>query len=79
MKLKQITESFILHKLRDQLQSSGYFNRPILQTDQPYQANSGHNAGSMAGGCTLLPTGVPHNQRHRKFLGISNRPGSIRL
>lgn len=79
MKLRQISENFLIHKLRDQLQSSGYFNRPIIQTDKPYEANSGHSSDSAVAGSTYMPTGVPTNPRHRRFLGLANRPNTIRL
>lgn len=79
MKLRQISENFLIHKLRDQMQSSGYFNRPMLHSDQPYQASSGHDAGSRTSGNTSMATGVPRNPRHRRFLGIANRSGTIRL
>lgn len=79
MKLKQISESFILQKLRDQLTSSGFFNRPVLQSTPLYQASSGHDAGSRTTGYTSLATGVPRKARHRRFLGFSQRPGAIYL
>lgn len=79
MKLSLISENFVLQKLREMLKSAGYFNRPIVNTDQPYSPTSGHDAGSRAGGSTYLPTGMPWKARHRRFLGMEQRPGAIRL
>lgn len=79
MRLRQISENLLLHKLRDQMQSSGYFNRPMLHVDKPYEASSGHDSGSRIAGGSTMPTGIPKNPRLRKYLGIANRPGSIRL
>jgi hypothetical protein len=79
MKLRQIYENYIGNKLREQLQSSGYFGRPGLHSDKPYEASSGHDSGSRISGYSNLTTGVPRKIRHRKFLGLSNRPGSITL
>lgn len=79
MKLRQISENLLMHKLRDELQSRGYFNKPMLHTDQQYQANSGHDSSSRIAGNTSMAIGVPKKPRHRKFLGIANRYGTIRL
>lgn len=79
MKLRQISENFIMQKLRDQLQSSGYFNRPVVQTDQPYMPSSGHDSGSRAQGAVSQPTGVPTKPRHRRYFGMERRLGTIRL
>lgn len=79
MKLRQISENFIMQKLRDQLQSSGYFNRPIVRTDQPFMPTSGHDSGSRIAGAISQPTGVPIKPRHRRYLGMEKRLGAIRL
>ena len=79
MKLRQISENFLIHKLREQMQSSGYFNRPMLHSDALYQASSGHDSGSRINNGSTMTTGVPKNPRHRKYLSIANRPGTIRL
>ena len=80
MKLNQITEGFLFQKLRDQLMSSGYFNRPILHAGGPdYQPSSGFDSGSRTSGNTSYAVGVPHKPRHRQFLGMTSRPGSIRI
>ena len=80
MKLNQISEGFLLQKIRDQLMSSGYFNRPTLQTGSPeYQASSGFDSGSRASGDTSYSVGTPYKPRLRQFLGMTSRPGSIRL
>lgn len=80
MKLKQINENLIMQQIRGQLIANGpYTARPFLQTDHLYNAMRGHDSGSAVGGGTFLPTGVPSNPRHRQYLGMENRPGTIRL
>lgn len=80
MKLKQINENLIMQQIRGQLLRSGpYAARPYLRTDQLYDASRGFDAGSRAAGATVLPSGVPSKPRHRQFLGMENRPGTIRL
>lgn len=80
MKLRQINENLIMQQIRGQLLRSGpYEARPYLQTDHLYNAQSGHDAGARVAGNTFLPTGVPNKPRHRQFLGMENRPGTIRL
>jgi len=79
MKLHQITENYISNKIREELQSSGYFNRPLAQMGQLYHGINGYDIASRAAGHTSYPSGIPSNYRHRIFLGLSNRPGSIRL
>jgi len=61
-----------------QMKSQGHFNQ-LHQSDNLYEPNSGHDSGTRAGGMTYLSTGVPHKQRHRQYLGMENRPGTIRL
>lgn len=77
MKLSQINEGLILQKMYEHLKSDGYFNRPV-NNDAP-TPSSGFDTGSRVAGSTSLPTGVPHKARHRKFLGLANRPNAIIL
>ena len=80
MKLRQINENLIMQQVRGQLQRSGpYTARPFLHSGHLYNASSGFDAGSRVAGNTSSATGVPIKPRHRKFLGLEQRPGSIRL
>ena len=80
MKLSQINENLIMQQIKGQLQSAGpYSARPFLHSNWLYNASSGHDMGARTAGLTMMPTGVPHNPRHRQYLGLENRPGTIRL
>lgn len=79
MKLRDIAESFMAAKIRDALASNGYFNRPLAVTDQPFEPTSGHDASSQNADLTSQATGVPRKLRHRRYLGMETRPGTIRL
>ena len=80
MKLQQINENLIMQQIRGQLQRSGpYAARPFLHSGLLYNPASGHDAGARNSGMTMLPTGVPNQPRHRQFLGMERRPGTIRL
>jgi len=80
MKLRQINENLMMHQLRDQLIRTGpNAIRPSLHQGLMYNPASGNDAGARNAGATTLPTGVPHKIRHRQFLGLENRPGTIRL
>lgn len=78
MKLRHINENLLAHKLREGLNSSGYFNRPIQQI-QPYDSSTGTDSGARSSGYSNLLTGIPNKQRHRHFLGFEKRLGTIRL
>lgn len=52
---------------------------PLFKLDQLYNAPSGHDSGSRVEGATSQTTGVPTNIRHRQFMGMEQRPGTIRL
>jgi len=56
-----------------------YFGHPLANTSQSYNSNSGHDSGSRAAGSTSSPSGIPHQPRHRQFLGISPKKFSITL
>ena len=75
MRLHDISESFIGHKLREAMPSS-YFNRPMVHSNLP-ALSSGFDHGNRVGGYTYLPTGVPIKPRHRRFLGLSNRTAIV--
>jgi len=80
MKLRQIAENLIGQQLQSMFNSNrAYFARPGLQTSVAADAATGHDAGARNAGATSLPTGVPHKQRHRQFLGLEQRPGTLRL
>lgn len=69
-----------MRQLRKQIHSAGpYFNRPNIHTNPLYNASSGHDASARNAGLTYLPTGVPQKLRHRKYLGMERRLGTIRL
>lgn len=82
MKLSQIStakisESLLGIKMREALMSNNYFNRQQVNLPssdgQAGIDNPPENAASTA------PTGIPAKPRHRKFLGMEQRPGSIRI
>lgn len=80
MKLRQINENLIMQQVRGQLLRSGpYMPRPYLQSGELYSANRGFDSGSRMAGATSSPTGVPQKPRHRQYLGLETRPGTIRL
>jgi hypothetical protein len=80
MKLRQINENLVMQQVRGQLLRSGpYATRPYFQTGQLYDASRGFDAGARMAGATYLPSGIPHKPRHRQFLGLETRPGTIRL
>ncbi len=78
MKLRQITENLMMQQIRGQLMRNGPYG---LRSQLHTQGNnySGYDYGSRSAGLTMLPTGVPHKQRHRQYLGLEHRPGTIRL
>lgn len=80
MKLRQISE----YKLKDIKSphpdsTSLYFMRPAQQLSSLYNPLSAHDAGARVSGDTQYSTGIPHKPRHRAFLGMEKRLGSIRL
>ncbi len=79
MKLEMIAENMMAIVLGNNLGSMNYFNHSPTQLDHLYNPLTGHDSGSRVAGQTYLPTGIPHNPRHRKFLGFQQRPGSITL
>jgi|TARA_R110002110_G_scaffold22761_5_gene87880 hypothetical protein len=56
-----------------------YFGQALAHTPQSYNSNSGHDSGSRAAGSTSSPSGIPHQSRHRQFLGMSSKKFSITL
>ena len=80
MKLKQISENLMMQQLRNSLAANGpYFMRPNVQVSNNYNASTGHDAGARNSGSTMLPIGIPHKPRHRQYLGLERRTGTIRL
>jgi hypothetical protein len=78
MKLASINESYIISKIREAMSSSDYFNKPLIQTDKQYEATSGHN-NPQDDEIATQPVGIPSKPRHRQYLGMERRPGTIRL
>lgn len=92
MKLRQIKEGLLSKQVREKKIKSAhpeslslYAQRPEIQINHLYNS-MGHDSGARStglgtqGGFTShIPTGVPQKPRHRVFLGMENRPGSIRL
>jgi hypothetical protein len=79
MKLTEIAEGFLSSKLKEAYKNTESFERPFVQSNPLFNPSSGHDAGSRSTGSTSSATGIPNNMRHRKFFGLSNRPGSIVL
>lgn len=77
MKLTQISEGLTSQYLTGGLMS--YANRPFVHNNYPYMPSSGFDSGSRATSSISQATGVPHKKRHRRFLGLADRPGTIRL
>jgi len=73
MKLKQINQN-----LSEQL-SQGLLSSSASSYNHLYNTMSGHDFGSREVGSTSSPSGIPHNPRHRAFLGLEKRHGAIRL
>ncbi len=78
MKLSWINESLMGIQIRNALSSSNFFNRPMVQTDQPFEATTG-NSNPNGEEAPVTNTGIPKKQRHRSYLGLEMRPGTIRL
>lgn len=82
MKLNQIAEGYVLQKLRDSLSLSDYTNRPVVRSNNLYNATSGHDSGARSSGFSTMPIGIPYKTRQRQFFGMGPlyaRPGSIKL
>lgn len=79
MKLNSIAEGYILQNLRNQLKNSGYFDRPLIKTDNLYNPSRGFTSDSSTSGMNIYTSGIPRSNRLRSYLGLSNRPGSIKL
>lgn len=76
MKLRDILEGLMSHSISG---LSSYANRPFLHQNYPNLPSAGFDQGSRASSSLSQPTGVPKKPRHRRFLGMADRPGTIRL
>lgn len=80
MKLRAISENLMTAQMRDAIiTSKALGERPQVVTDAPHEPSSGNDPIGQASAALSHVTGVPHKPRHRKFFGMENRPGTIRL
>lgn len=77
MKLREIREGLQSHFLNGGLMN--YMNRPFLHVNYPSLPSAGFDPGSRASSSLSQATGVPKKSRHRRYLGMADRPGTIRL
>lgn len=76
MKLKAIREGLMSNSISGLM---SYANRPFLHQNYPNLPSAGFDSGSRASSSLSQPTGVPRKPRHRRYLGMADRPGTIRL
>lgn len=77
MKISQIAEGLTSQYLSGGLMS--YANRPFVHNNYPSLPTAGFDPGSRASSSLSQATGVPWKKRHRRYLGMADRPGTIRL
>jgi len=79
MRLKQIYEGYASQKMREMGNTDLFFQRPSVQLSSLYRPEAGQSSSATVAGSTSYPTGVPKDIRKRQYLGLSRRPGTIRL
>lgn len=73
--MQNLNEGLISNLLRDTLKHNNYFNPGRL----PNTSNtSGFDSANRNMGATSYPMGVPSQERHRIYFGMSTKPTDFR-